>query len=243
MNNGLDSVSYLRMGYRVVGVEANPRLYDHSIQIPPIQVAKKEGRFNAENVGLWDDVSANSTMKFYIHKRQDEWSSFSKKLGCRTKRNFSMKNCYIIKVAMMTLSSLVEKYGPPFYMKIDIEGGDIYCLQSLPSLKTKPVFVSVEFDSYREEYQLLRTAGYDRFKIVEQSRLRPRSGAFGDFATDIKHGMNWRSPAQMEEFFNKAPVNSSSWKHNKELSDFCGKGCWYDYHAKIKRSDLDLNDT
>lgn len=240
MNNGGDAIAYLKMGYKVVSVEANPVLSNRSGTIPELVHASANGRFVCENIGLWPTEEKDGTYKslnFYVHKINDEWSSFIRELGCREDhRQLAVKDkyCSIIKVPTMSLEQLVSKYGTPYYMKIDIEGADSYCLNSLRNLSVLPTYVSAEFHRYRTEFKLLKAAGYNRFKIVDQSKFRrARSGGFGEFAIDIKYGMDWRHLGQMRRFFESAPKGSKSFTENGEILQYCpdAKGCWFDFHA------------
>ena len=72
--------------------------------------------------------------------------------------------------------SLIERFGVPYYMKVDIEGADLLCLQGLARAHSRPKYVSIESDKrrwsrLRQEFSLLRELGYDRFKIVQQREV------------------------------------------------------------------------
>lgn len=238
MNNGGDSIAYLKMGYKVIAIEANPIFSNLSNSIPELMLAKKNGRFVCENVGLWpNENGVHKVINFYIHKVVDEWSSFIRELGCREDDRQQAVNdnyCSILQVPTIGLQEIINKHGTPYYMKIDIEGADAYCLHSLRNLTVRPKYVSAEFHNYRSEFKLLKAAGYNRFKIVDQSKFRrARSGAFGEFALDIKYGMDWRHLGQMRRFFESSPKGSRSWKENGEILKYCPevKKCWFDFHA------------
>jgi hypothetical protein len=74
-------------------------------------------------------------------------------------------------VETATLSQLFDRYGVPYYVKCDLEGGDKIFVEQLLSDVRRPEFVSVEM-SASDLPEMLREAGYDRFQIVDQSRLR-----------------------------------------------------------------------
>jgi hypothetical protein len=71
---------------------------------------------------------------------------------------------------------LLEAYGVPYYMKIDIEGADTLCLEGLLASADRPKYVSLEssktsFDDLVNEFCLLQKLGYRKYKIVAQHRI------------------------------------------------------------------------
>src|SRR5690606_41652011 len=54
------------------------------------------------------------------------------------------RSCKEIRVPSITLSSLFEDFGLPFYLKIDVEGADQAVLEQLHSGGAFPDYVSVE---------------------------------------------------------------------------------------------------
>ena len=91
------------------------------------------------------------------------------------------------------LSYFFEKYGVPYYCKIDIEGYDIVALQSLQTLDKLPKYISVETECIGEEDVLnedeiletlvqLHKLGYNRFKLIDQvslNELQPNIPFYG----------------------------------------------------------------
>ena len=72
--------------------------------------------------------------------------------------------------------SLIEKFGSPHYIKIDIEGADYLCLEGLLEFQVRPQFVSTELEdrhSLLKAIHLLNKLGYRRFKTIDQ-RLVPK---------------------------------------------------------------------
>ncbi len=109
-------------------------------------------------------------------------------------------NVNTIKVDTITLESLIEKYGTPYYLKIDIEGADILCLKSLLNLKERPTYISIELltpnnlgtevDSL-EILCHLKALGYNKFYVSDQSKNRSiksphpsLEGQYVDFSFD-----------------------------------------------------------
>jgi FkbM family methyltransferase len=133
MNNGDDTAYYLRLGYRVVAVEANPVL-----------VAQVSGRFAKEvaaddltilNIGISDQ---EGELPFWICDGVSEWSSFDKSIASRD----GVAHHQIV-ITCRRFDSILKEFGVPYYLKLDIEGNEIYCLRDLapPNL---PRYVSFE---------------------------------------------------------------------------------------------------
>lgn len=70
-------------------------------------------------------------------------------------------------------ANALKQHGIPYYLKIDIEGTDLLCLEALKSFASKPTHVSIEstktsFRRLRGEFALLKALGYSKFKVVPQ---------------------------------------------------------------------------
>ena len=77
---------------------------------------------------------------------------------------------------ILDIEDAYDQYGIPFYLKTDIEGADIVCLEALRNKKRRPAYVSMEsdIDSYRQvayEINLLESLGYDAFQVINQKDL------------------------------------------------------------------------
>jgi hypothetical protein len=68
----------------------------------------------------------------------------------------------------------MEEFGTPFYLKLDIEGGEIYCLRDL-IVSDPPGYVSFEKTAQAsvESLTLLRDMGYTGFKLICQKSFLP----------------------------------------------------------------------
>jgi len=73
------------------------------------------------------------------------WSSLKKEIA---DRNQLAKET--LKVECKTLKTIFKTYGTPYYCKIDIEGYDELCLQTLSGLNILPTFISVESECVGE---------------------------------------------------------------------------------------------
>src|SRR5690606_28143889 len=84
-----------------------------------------------------------------------------------------------IEVDMVDFGDVLQKRGIPRYLKIDIEGCDLVCLNALRPFAQRPDFVSFEsdktsFQAIRDEIRLLEELGYSRFQAVEQTGIPER---------------------------------------------------------------------
>ncbi len=171
MFNGGDTEYYLHRGYRVVAVEANPVLVEQAKTKFSQQISA--GRMNILNVGIsetagqaefWIDCATPSRSSFqqYTYKDKSEYT--------------------VVQIKTVSIQDILEEYGPPFFLKIDIEGMDQIVLNQLHDYPL-PQFLSTEMQYPSPESTntilLLHTLGYQRFRIVTQKNhkyiYRPNS--------------------------------------------------------------------
>jgi FkbM family methyltransferase len=181
MNTGKDTEFYLRKGFRVAAVEANPKLVESVSE--RLQEPIRQGRLKIYNVAI---SSEEGEAEFYVNRQYDGWSTLSTAVVHRNERLGTSHN--IIRVPTMRFANILRETGIPYYVKIDIEGADVLCLEALHEFTTRPRYVSIEtsLQSMEEaftEFCHLWTLGYRRYKIVNQAlngRVRcpvpPREG-------------------------------------------------------------------
>lgn len=167
-HRGADTKYYLLRGFRVVAVEANPRLADGLRALiatnDQLAVEGKALSSSSGTVGL--HLPSDDTA--------DAWATTSpqqvallQSAGVRTQA---------IEVPSISLAELVDRYGTPYYIKCDIEGSDTEFLAMLAQLDSKPPTVSFELTQLglgRMSLQLrtLRSCGYHHFYIRDQAHL------------------------------------------------------------------------
>lgn len=187
MHTGVDTEFYLRKGFRVVAVEANSDLttqakqkFDRDIAagrlvIIPKAIASKPGLVN-----------------FWLNQTNDEWSSLTQEYVRRNARVGAASTATA--VPAVRFSDLLRDHGIPYYLKIDIEGADHLCLESLHEFEYRPPFISVETSGTNDfgyTFQLLAhlyLLGYRQFKLVNQYMHHrytlpnpPREGEFVEY--------------------------------------------------------------
>ena len=168
-HDGDSSEYYLRNYHKVVGVECNPCLKKHNID-------KFNKKIEDGSLILVDKCISDKDgeiVPFYISKTLDLWSSAIKRIAERVEESEE------VFVETITLKTLIDTYGCPYYCKIDIEGYDVYAIRSLKGLDEIPQIVSVEAECLGNGevakinmLDELRDVGYREFFIVDQ-RMYP----------------------------------------------------------------------
>jgi FkbM family methyltransferase len=161
--DGADTAYYLAKGFRVVAVEANPALAAAGQNRFAAEIA--DGRLTLLNIGIG---SEHATLPFYVNEANAHWSSFEISYGCRDGTPF-----HIVYVSCQTIGELLETYGCPYYMKIDIEGVDKIVLSDMVKRTERPTLISVE-EFGPATFDALAALGYTRFRVVPQNH-RPRN--------------------------------------------------------------------
>jgi FkbM family methyltransferase len=157
-NNGDDAAYYLYRGFDVVAVEANPLRADELRNRFSREI--REGRLTLLPVGIAPDAGVHS---FWINKENDKLSSLDRSLGGR-----HAAGCEEIRIHCMQFQTILNAYGMPYYLKVDIEGYDDLCVSALdPS--DLPVYVSAEAGRFPGVAARLYALGYRRFKLINQS--------------------------------------------------------------------------
>ena len=167
MHKGEDTAYYLRKGYMVVGFEADPHL---------VQTCR--ARFKDEIAerrlviveGAIAPPELESRITFY-RSSLSVWGTIDPSWN---ERNSAAAKSESILVDRVDIDECLEKFGMPFYMKIDVEGVDTYILNRLNrTSKNLPRYISiesnkVEMEDLLKELRLLKALGYRQFKAVQQ---------------------------------------------------------------------------
>jgi FkbM family methyltransferase len=206
MHKGYDAENYLKAGYKVIGIEASPDL----AQCARERLADYEssGQLVICPVAIADHAGETT---FYANKEHDDWGSTSETFVALT--NAIGTTNIPVTVPCVTFQSILAKYGVPYYLKIDIEGSDLLCVEALKDFADRPQYVSIEIrEESRKGLDLLRELGYRKFKIVDQA---PFDGiASGPFGEEL--------PGKWLRFM-------ASRAFKKALKD---QSTWYDLHCK-----------
>jgi hypothetical protein len=159
-------------------------------------------------------------------------------------------------VPSIPFSWLTDQFGVPYYLKIDIEGADVLCLEDLMKEEDRPNFISIERQPFLpdqlKELALLKALGYTRFKIVDQKAVmhqqppRPaREGWYVDhqFEFDATGLFGEETPGPWlsygETIARNAAIQVQSkgfglWRRTPGLNRLRESwGSWYDFHAAL----------
>lgn len=177
MHQAEDTEFYLRKGFRVVAIEADPDL--------AIRSRTRLAEFIASGQlviveGAIIDMEApenKDRKKIYFYKNDNmsvlgtvnaDWAERNRDLGS--------SSTGVIEVEVIDFARMIQLYGMPHYMKIDIEGCDMICVNALRKFSKRPDYLSIESDktsltNIKQELTAFTELGYDRFMAVEQSGI------------------------------------------------------------------------
>lgn len=155
-NNGVNLPYYLKKADIVVAVEANPTLC-YEIQNRFKQEIESQKLF-VENCVLTSDANYQEVY-FYLHKKHHTLSQFPEP---KDKENFER-----ILLPSKSVMHIIDKYGDPYYIKIDIENYDDAILHSLFVNNIFPPYISAESHNITTFALLASMGKYDSFKLVQ----------------------------------------------------------------------------
>jgi FkbM family methyltransferase len=179
MHMGEDSEFYLSRGCRVVGVEANPELLP--LLREKFASELKDGRLHIVDKAISD---ATGTVRFAVNSDSTVWGSISPAFIARGMRLGS--TFQFVEVRTIRFEDLLGEYGTPYYLKVDIEGMDMACIEALHRVRQRPRYVSLETRTTASIAQIeggfselahLWVLGYRDFKYVDQAALAKLEGA------------------------------------------------------------------
>jgi FkbM family methyltransferase len=183
-HTGQDSDFYLKLGYRVVAVEASPdmaaRLHDR------FRDEVTQGRMVIVNKAIAEQPGE---ITFYVNRKVSDWSTAN---PAWAERNRALgAESEEITVEAVPLAEIMREHGCPWYIKIDIEGADMLCVRQLAQASQRPEYLSIESNKVSwaglvEEFDELTRLGYTRFQVVDQKKhpsgmFRTRDGAEVDY--------------------------------------------------------------
>lgn len=163
MYNGDDTDFYLRKGFKVLAVE--PVSHHVEMATARFREAIDAGTLTILNMAV---IDYEGEIDFFTSK-EGMWASTSAGMAdrCGTLHEKIVVPC-------QSMDKILLDYPTPYYIKIDIEGSDRDCIESLRNLPEKPQFVSFEadLDDPDQTFAMLSKLaeyGYQRFKLVNQA--------------------------------------------------------------------------
>jgi FkbM family methyltransferase len=226
MSEGSDTDFYLRKGFRVVGVEADALVCESGAQ--RFAECLQEGRLTIVNRAA--AYSDSEKVVFWRDKKiQGHSSLFEINLSEDTQE---------ILVETISYPTLCNTYGIPYYVKIDIGGGEPPFIRSFGNSSRRPQYVSAECRNF-EPIDILADLGYRYFKLVNQAKLAefvlPNPPREGRYAERPASWACWSGPFGRElpgqRWFSHREIRTI-WRQLHELWTFetliVG---WFDCHA------------
>jgi FkbM family methyltransferase len=245
MHNGDDTYYYLKEGFNVVAIEADPVLCEKGAK--RFQQEVNDGRLKILNIGVSDQ---EGTFPFYVNLTLNQWSSFSPEMGMKKGKYKTLQ------IKATRFENILKEYGTPFYLKIDIEGFDTYCVAALDPADL-PQYLSCEgqeIDVLNQMYAL----GYRKFKIIDQFYAH-RSLNISDAANPLHYWyyfIRFSVLKRIKSFYKiKFPKDSSGpfgekafgpWMTYEQVAELYNKfynsrpghkplnpKSWFDFHASL----------
>jgi FkbM family methyltransferase len=184
--DGADTAHYLKLGYRVVGIEASPDL-----------CKKLEDRFAKEIARGWYvllNVAIGETdggvMPFWLSENP-QWNSFDYAAATREGKAATQ-----IAVPTRTIASIIREHGQPDFLKVDIEGADLICLRGIGEYCPQYVSFEASKDGCDEMLLDLAGRGYTNFSLVQQRPMRPvvipPAGSFAHVQWSMRQWLRWQ---------------------------------------------------
>ena len=249
MHEAEDTDYYLAKGYRVVAVDASPELCETQTQRLAGPIADE--RLTIVNAAI---AAQAGPVTFYASP-ETIWGTIDREFAERNERSGVGRNTEVT-VEGVEFGSLLDKYGTPYFVKIDIEGADVACLEGLRGRSEVPRYLSMEsekrtWEGLLREFDLFTELGYDRFKVVSQRKahlqpspdftfLEGTSGMFGEDAPGEWMTREQAIRAYRSIFFKyRVAGDFSLLRRNRAtkplaraLSMLMGGPWWYDTHAR-----------
>ena len=167
MHKGDDTAYYLRRGFRVVAIEPNPALVATASERFRREI--EAGELKILNVGV---AAEDREVPFWVCLIDSRLSSLY--------HDASLDDRYPveeIRVPCRTFRSILDEFGVPFYLKVDIQGNDSLCVEALDPGDV-PKFLSIEFALWDAPLMaLMRARGFNRFKYISQTHFLPAAPA------------------------------------------------------------------
>lgn len=204
MHKGEDTKFYLAKGFNVVAFEANPELVEQSKNRFKNEIEEKR-LIIIEGAIIGKDF--NKKVKFYKNKTNTVWGTVLKQWAERNEKEGALSEP--IEVNAVNFAECLIKFGTPYYLKIDIEGMDVVCCESLLSVKEKPLYISIEsekvdFNKLVMEFNLFERLGYKSFNIIQQDNIKRQKE---------------RNPSKENEFIDYNFSEGSSGLFGKDLPE------------------------
>ena len=191
-HKGEDAQFYLDKGFRVVGVEANPALVQDAKQ--QFAAAIADGRLTLFGVAI---ANRDGTAELTVVDNIPGWSSLVPEL-VESNAVLSPITWHVVEVPTIRFEQILDQVGIPHYLKVDIEGLDMLCVEALQGFPDRPDFVSLEsavtrpkagYTDMALEIWELSNLGFTQFAYVNQNahpyRRAPYPAREGSYVDEV----------------------------------------------------------
>ncbi len=176
LHKGEDSEFYMKKGFRVIAFEADPDLAQSCRE--KLRNYIECGKLTIIEGAITDPqliVSGKEKITFYKNEKTSVWGTICEDWVERNK-GLGSPVTHPIEVDVIDFEEVIREHGIPYYLKIDIEGADLFCLEVLQNFQERPDYVSIEsgkisMKQISNEIRLFAQLGYDAFQAVEQSSI------------------------------------------------------------------------
>lgn len=217
MHKGEDTDYYLKKGFKVISFEADPELAAHcrnrfQSEIEQNQLTIVEGAI----IDMKKHEEAPKNIRFFKNKKTSVWGTVVEEWANRNSQLGS--DSEIIDVPVIDFGACLAEFGIPHYLKIDIEGMDVICLNALLEFDERPNYVSIEsdkksFERLKDEFELLEKLGYSSFQAVNQIKITSSKEHKNE--TEGKY-LNYRFEQGSSGPFG-SDLNAKPWKSKKDI--------------------------
>eukprot|EP00929_Paragymnodinium_shiwhaense_P040210 TRINITY_DN21002_c0_g1_i1.p1 TRINITY_DN21002_c0_g1~~TRINITY_DN21002_c0_g1_i1.p1 ORF type:complete len:473 (-),score=65.39 TRINITY_DN21002_c0_g1_i1:26-1444(-) len=245
MGLGADTRYYLSQGFNVVAVEANSASIKQALDDEWTKHFTEAGQLLVLHTAIQAANESGGVTQFYASADRAEQS-----------RTVLMEDkAELEAVKTVDCSTLLQTYGRPVYMKIDVEEQTVDCLQSMyDSWKRKhavdadfearegtflPASLSFEVEDTGHLDRLvsqLGEMGYAYYKVVRQSQYSPNSCELGIEERKVL-GCGSGPFGEAAVDYLRGPL----WNELSELSedrhwelDYSSSRDWFDIHVKLR---------
>jgi FkbM family methyltransferase len=247
MHDGTDTDFYLKKGFRVVAIEADPTLVLEARA--RFSDAIGAGRLIILNVAVSD---RDGVATFYRCPEQDRVGIYSSTGLSTTVQEVAEKTSKRvgvhfepIEVEACRFETLLAQHGIPYYLKVDIEGAEALCVRALDQFSERPKYVSVEITHRRRDRHLedlchLYLLDYRWFKIIDQRFLHkirlPQPAGEGvyvshEFGGHTTGPFGEETPGRWLSFEEIIPRYATP--RRKDTWFWGTRDAWFDLHAKL----------
>ena len=220
-SDGKNIPYYLLKSDLIIAVEANPK----SCEIIKKKFKKEihEKKLIVENCVVANENNKNS--EFFLHKTNNLLSQFPKP------NDELIDNFTKIDLESADVAYLIQKYGKPYYVKIDLEEYDNIILKKIFDNDILPNYISAEAINSDVINSFLINKNYNAFKLIEGDSVGflYRNIKIDAYKKKIKYSFDKESAGPFGNDLHGKWIKKENFV---KLIEFKGPG-WRDIHASL----------